>query len=112
MKHTLIVLALCATAAHAEFLDGNDLLKGINASELAERAVALGYIMGVSDSHRGVTHCNVPASVTAGQMRDIVKQHLESNPHTRHQTADVLVSRALTAIWPCPQRGNQRGSGV
>ena len=111
MKHALIILALCATSAQAEFLDGNDLLRFINSTEAHERAVAIGYVMGVSDSHRGITHCNISSGVTAGQMRDIVKQHLERNPQIRHQTADVLASQALAAVWPC-QRSNQRGSGV
>lgn len=106
MKNFLLVLTLCAPAVHAEFFDGNDLLRNISSSELHERAVAIGYVMGVSDAHRGVTHCNVSNNVTAGQMRDIVRNHLERNPQTRHQTADVLVSQALSVVWPCQRRGS------
>lgn len=97
------LLALCATA-HAEFKDGNSLYDDIRSSTNFSQGVALGYIMGVTDALRGITHC-VAENVTAGQIHDMVEQYLKENPSLRHFTADLIVSRVLGRVWPCPKKG-------
>jgi hypothetical protein len=97
------LLALCANA-HAEFRDGNDLYEDIRNSSYYMQGVAMGYIMGVTDSLRGITHC-IAENATAGQIQDMVKQYLEENPGVRHLTANVLISRVLSRTWPCPKKG-------
>lgn len=111
MKHTIIALALCASAsaAHAEFMDGNRLLADMNGTQMRQMS-AVGYVMGASDALTTVTVC-MPDGVTVGQAHDIVKRYLEDNPAIRHLSADSLVNRALSRVWPC-QRSNQRGSGT
>ena len=105
MKKLILVAALVAsTAAHAEFKDGNSLYDDIRSSANFSQGVALGYIMGVTDALRGVTHC-VAENVTAGQIHDMVQQYLKENPSLRHFTADLIVSRVLGRVWPCPKKG-------
>lgn len=104
MKHLILTVALCATSAQAEFVDGNKLLADMNGSGMRQMA-AIGYIMGVADALTSVTVC-MPPTVTAGQVHDMVKNHLEANPQTRHLTGDSLVSHVLTRVWPCQRRGS------
>ena len=104
MKHLILTVALCATSAQAEFVDGNKLLADMNGSVTRQMA-ALGYVMGVSDALTNVTVC-MPVTVTAGQVHDMVRHHLEANPQTRHFTGDSLVSHVLTRVWPCQRRGS------
>lgn len=107
MKHYLLALALSATAAHAEFWDGNKLHHRLNSEESMDRMMALGYIAGVSDTMTSINHC--PAkNVTLGQMRDIVKNYVENLPAIRHRTADTLVLDALKIAFPCPANSNNR----
>lgn len=100
-----LLIALCfVTSAHAEFHDGNRLLADLKSTDAFERGIAMGYILGVADRGRGVTNC-MPANVTAGQIQDMVRQHLELFPGGRHYTGDVIVSYVLSQAWPCPKRG-------
>lgn len=104
MKKTLILTAaLLCGAAHAEFYDGNDLYGKLTADNSIDNMVGLGYIMGVFDSSRGVTHCP-PDNVRAGQIRDMVRQHLEALPSVRNITADVQVRFVLQRAWPCAKK--------
>lgn len=105
MRNKIIALTLCACLpAHAEFFDGNKLLSRIN-GDTYDYINAVGYIMGVSDATRSVTHCP-PENVTAGQIGDMVKKHLESNPGVRHLTADQHVTYVLQKSWPCAKKGS------
>lgn len=104
MKKLLLVVAFVACAkANAEFFSGNDLLSNINSTDALERMLALGYVMGVSDSGDSILHC-APAGVTAGQVRDVVKGALIASPGTRHHSADSLVVKALRNVWPCKDK--------
>ena len=98
---------LLALTAHAEFMDGNKLLTRIK-GDAYDYVNAVGYITGVSDATRSVTHCP-PENVTAGQITDMVKQHLESIPSLRHLTADQHVVYVLKKAWPC---ANSRGQSL
>lgn len=96
----LLILAAFVTSAHAEFIDGNRLLADLKSTDAFERGIAMGYILGIADRGRSVTNC-MPSNVTAGQLQDMVRQHLESFPGGRHYTGDVIVSFVLSQAWPC-----------
>lgn len=100
IKRFALIVALCATAAHAEFLDGNELLDRMRSTEPVRRAVAIGYVMGVHDTMAKINHCT-PANVTSGQLRDIVQNYITNTPARRHESADVLVMDALKIGFPC-----------
>lgn len=104
MKALIATLALVsASATHAEFFDGNDLLEGINSTSNVKYGGALGYIMGVTDTLRGVSTCP-PPNTTAGQLRDMVKQYLDLYPASRTFTGDAIVHRVVSTAWPCENR--------
>lgn len=106
MKAIITALALVATAAaHAEFYDGNELMEGINSTSNVKYGGALGYIMGVTDTLRGVSTCP-PPNTTAGQLRDMVKMYLEQYPANRTFTGDAIVHRVVSTAWPCQKKGS------
>jgi hypothetical protein len=101
----LAAATLCVSlTAHAEFFTGNDLLAKIDSDSIVDRSMALGYVVGVSDTGDGVTHCP-PANITTGQVRDLVKGHLTRNPGSRHYSADSLITNLLRTTWPCKPSG-------
>lgn len=111
MKCILVAACLVGLTAQvrAEFWDGNTLFNYLSSSQSGERLAGSGYVIGVADALYGVMHC-APANVTAGQIRDMVRNYLENVPAERHQTADSLVSKVLKATWPCQNnRGNSNG---
>ena len=99
MRLAIALLLVCSTA-HAEFFTGNDLLAKMDADSIVDRSMALGYVVGVSDTGEGVNHCP-PANITTGQVRDLVKGHLTKNPANRHYSADSLITNLLRTLWPC-----------
>lgn len=102
MKRLLILATWSvALASHAEFKDGNKLLAEMNGSH-SHQMNAIGYVTGVADTLAGVTFCG-PATVTAGQLYDMVKQYLEQYPANRHNTADRIIGHVLKSAWPCGQ---------
>jgi hypothetical protein len=103
MRKLLAAILMVPAMAHAEFYSGNILLQKINSSELHDKALAIGYIMGVSDAFQNAEHCS-PNTVTSGQTRDVVKLYLEQSPSIRDMTADVLVRIALSNAWPCANK--------
>lgn len=108
MKRILLSLVLgpCLwLPAHAEFKDGNKLLTQIK-GDSHDYVNAVGYITGVADALRSVVHCP-PENVTAGQLTDMVKRHLENSPEVRHMTGDTHISYVLKRAWPCPDRGTR-----
>ena len=107
MKRLILITALAASSAHAEFYTGNQLLNLMNGSNM-EQMHALGYVVGIADVWTGVRVCAPSGSggINAGQVHDVVKQYLTNNPQVRHQTADVLTMNALSNVWPCANRSN------
>ena len=98
----ILVYTCVAGTAHAEFMDGNRLLSRIR-GEPHEFLQALGYITGVFDATRGYVHCS-PDNVTAGQITDMMKTHLESAPSVRHLPADQHVAYVMKKTWPCAEK--------
>jgi hypothetical protein len=88
------------TGAQSASINGNQLLTLMNGSTM-EQAVALGYVVGASNSSSNGILC-IPQGVDAGQLRDVVKKNLEVTPAIRHMEAFFLVEASLVLIWPCP----------
>ena len=110
LRHMAVAAtALIAFAAQAQFVTGNKLLERLDGSNPYERGFGMAYVLGVADMGFGLNHCP-PDTVTAGQVRDLTHQYLRANPGTREQSADLLVMRALRAVWPCLERG--KGSAL
>jgi hypothetical protein len=105
MKKLIAGLLFVPAVAQAEFMSGNNLLSDMNGSNMRQM-LALGYVMGVTDTFTTVTVCP-PSGITSGQVQDIIKKHLEDNPASRHYTADSIIRNKLEAIWPC-----SRGRGT
>jgi hypothetical protein len=104
MKPLCLALALLCGSAHADFKDGNKLLADMNDNSYVSTGIVLGYVMGIVDAFGGTTHC-APETVTAGQVRDMVKKYLDNNPSVRHLPAALIVGHVLKSAWPCQQRG-------
>jgi hypothetical protein len=99
-----ILAALFCTSAHAEFMDGNKLLDKMTDGSTINDMMALGYVVGVADTTRGILHC-VNSNATAGQLQDMVKKELYAAPENRHHSADSIVVAVLRRQFPCAKRG-------
>lgn len=99
-----VCVALSGGAASAEFMTGNRLLDLMRSETSSNRMHGLGYVLGVHDALYKVTVCS-PNGIAASQVGDVVQQFLESNPQSRHFSADSLVNEALKRTWPCNQNG-------
>jgi hypothetical protein len=99
MKNIIACLLIAPSIASAHFTSGNDLLNDMKGSNI-NKAVALGYVLGVTDALNKVVICP-PLNVTAGQVQDIIRKHLEDNPSIRHYSADSIIGNKLVTIWPC-----------
>lgn len=93
----------------AQFYSGNNLW-----SVCSERppgfnlGVCSGYILGIYDSIMSpISQKSVigricpPDQLQAGQLRDIVINHLQARPEERHMQAPTIVMNALVRAFPC-----------
>ena len=70
-------------------------------------SACLGYVEGIADAMggnaiNGYTAClPLQSGVTAGQIRDVVKQYLALHPEERHKGAVGMVAHALEDAFPC-----------
>ena len=108
MKKLLIALLMVPAMARAEFLTGNQLLALLQSQEVLDRIHALGYIQGVTDANMSIVICP-PDNVTAGQVKDMIKNYLQNIPATRNRSADRIIQDALKSVWPCQNRTPGRG---
>ena len=106
MKKLFLCLALVASSSHAFFKDGNKLLSEMNSDSPTQisQAISMGYVTGVVDALMGITICP-PQNVTAGQMRDMVKNYLDNTPAIRHIPANQVISHVMSSVWPCAKPG-------
>lgn len=104
------VLGSFCLGANAEFINGNDLWKYLNDTNYFAKGHSLGYVTGVFDATRNTWHCPPQngGGITAGQVEDIVKQYLTNNPGMRNLPADVLISIALSQVWPCQNKSGKK----
>jgi hypothetical protein len=94
--------------ARAYFLDGDELLNhcSINvADDRFDPTICVSYIMGAYDGFmfqrlvRNQPRCT-PATLTGGQLRQVVIDYLQDNPDNRSMDASALVWNAIIAEWP------------
>ena len=108
----LSVAVLVSGPAKADFKVGNQLYSDCHGKTLVDQGICLGYVTGVADLlgaltgmgwSLGIRVC-IPSQVSAQQVIDVVKQHLEKNPSLRHYSATSLITQALSEAWPCPKK--------
>lgn len=107
MKKVLVGLMLVCGVAQAEYTNGNALLDRMSSSDAVDKMYALGYVVGVADTHENGILC-IQNTVTKGQLYDVVHQFLRSKPQLRDLSGDVLVLLALGEHWRCPQKGKKK----
>jgi len=104
MKKLLTIAVLSVSlSAQAEFVSGNQLHAFLN-GDSSEVVLGKGYIAGVFDAYHGVSHCS-PAGVSLGQVSDMTKITLASEPATRNESASLLILSMLQRYWPCAKKG-------
>jgi hypothetical protein len=107
MKKLLLALAFVGSAAQAGVYEtGNTLLRDLENSEFGKMYV-LGYVVGAADAYGGQSLC-IPATVTKGQLLDVVHQFLRAKPQHRDLPADVLVLLSLAEHWACPKNNKRK----
>lgn len=106
MKKLILILAMLGSSAHAQFVDGNELLRRMK-QDGVWRSFATGYVVGIHDSMSLSNHVCSPENATSGQVRDVVQAWLEANPVIRDRNGALLVAAALRAVWPCASKGSQ-----
>jgi hypothetical protein len=109
MKKIIAILLCIPSLAMAEFYTGNQLLTKMRSTSTVDKAIALGYVMGVADAHQDLAYCP-PENVSAGQVHDMVKQALEVIPNIRNESADIIVQAVLSAEWPCKNNPKPRSA--
>lgn len=99
MKKLIYLAIFMCSAANAQFFTGAEILRRLNSEEVAEKAVAVGYIAGVHDSQRWSIHCT-PDELKLGQIVVKVKNHLEEITNLHHDAKTHIVY-VLKNSWPC-----------
>ena len=88
MKKLILAIPflLLVSPAWADLRTGNQLLADCNQQASGEWFTCAGYIL--------------PATASAGQIIDMVKQYLVANPNTRHGPASLIIYVALSEAFP------------
>ena len=115
MKKFIIstLIAMSSFAAKAEFMDGNMLYSRLTSSDVGDKLLGVGYVMGVTDTLMTIKVCppaNMIAKQAVKQAVDMVVQFLERNPKDRTNTADVIVGHVLSTAWPCEPSSRRQSS--
>jgi hypothetical protein len=99
----MIVAAMIAGPARAEFVTGNDLYTKCNSNAPEDKFWCLGFVTGVADTlpqgPKGIV-CPGP-NVTAGQFYDVVVKDLRDHPAMRDLPASFFAGAALGLAFPC-----------
>jgi hypothetical protein len=103
MKKIIAILLCMPVMAMAEFCTGNTLLSKMKSASTVDQAMALGYVLGVHDANKSITHCS-PQNITGGQVYDMVKLFLEQAPSVRNTSADLIILAVLMEAWPCQNK--------
>lgn len=128
MIRLLLIAALLAfqsvtvpTPATAQTQTGNDLFRICNAERssptfLQEDAQCAGYLSGALDSLLtfGIAEKNgicVPTGIELGQVRDLVRNFLNTYPQLRHQSGTTIVMGALYTGFACKNQRTLRERG-
>jgi len=104
-----LVAALLSGSASAEMFNGNKLLDILKKAEISNNHVdwgmGHGYVAGVYDSNIGTNFCS-PGSMTLGQLTDMTRNYLETNPAVRHLPAEAIIVYFMNKTWPCAKKGS------
>lgn len=112
MKKTLITL-LIGLSSNAFAYTGNELLSDLSSSRPDTRLTAVIFVgvfvegfQTAESFHKERVEPTIctPASVTRGQLADVVKNHLERLPETRHIQAAYHVIFATRGVFPCAKK--------
>jgi hypothetical protein len=83
---------------------GYGLLDICSASDASGRDwMCYGYILGIGAMLRDIGTGCFPPAATHVQMRNVVVQGLQAHPEEQHEPPEILVTKYLTAAFPCPQ---------
>ncbi len=99
----VLIAATMSTSANAEFFSGHDLLTRLRGNDLNRQILAQGYILGVHDAQRSITHCS-PANLSGERLVVMARVHLESQIDLHNSTADVILGQMMRDAWPCRNR--------
>lgn len=101
---SLLAMSISASA-QGYFINGNELHEACGKKD----GFAIGFITGLVDGVKlqandfeGKMKLCIPEKVTAGQIRDIVCQHVDKNPKVRHYPASFAAGSAMLDAFPCP----------
>ena len=101
----MVVAAMIAGQARAEFVTGNQLYEKCNSHAPEDKFWCLGFVTRVADTlpqgSKGIV-CPGP-DVTAGQFYDVVVKDLRDHPGMRGLPASFLAGAALGMAFPCKQ---------
>ena len=107
MKQILLTLFLSITpiTVFAGFTDGNELHEWLLEDEKEngssfQAGLFKGYVGGVVDLGDGILFCTT-TGVTRGQFSAVVAKYLKNNPEKWNKSADVIVTDAMKAAFPC-----------
>lgn len=112
----LVALALAVSAAAQEtsdaelhYLDGNRLWDECRqTSEGPPTGSCQAYVLGVVDTMAASRQLQpgicLAATMTSGQLVDVVRRYLAAHPERRHFTAATIVAAALSNAFPCAAR--------
>jgi len=105
---TLLLILACAEAAHANFLDGNELRARCESNRADAVNTCLGYLTGVADAEDAApswklqkTLFCVPRGVSANQLRRVVIDYFAAHPEEEDLNAAIVVGNAFLESFPC-----------
>lgn len=106
MKPTILALLLACSAhaaAQAQYMTGTKLLGMMKDDRAMMRAMAMGYVTGVADTHNDKV-C-VPDKTTVADITLVAQAYLQATQNRRRSSdaADVLVAQALLIAYPCSE---------
>ena len=93
-----LLFSLNGYASTFMYQNGNELLKKINSSNVSEKLLGTGYIIGVIDAK--LFKCDW-TNIQLEQLVDSVKKYLENNPNLRHFNAASIVENVLRKDYNC-----------
>jgi hypothetical protein len=101
--------AATAPAAHANPVDGNNLLARCTSKTPIQISYCRGFILGVTDGAFGwegsFDNVALPKGAADTQLTDIVVRYLQAHPEWRHMPGYVLIVGALGEAFPAqPQK--------
>lgn len=86
----------------------SSVFKALSEKERLKAFIALGFLAGVATTHKnfilencGIKFACLPPDIIIGQIALIVSKYLKTHPELLHETAFILIFRALDESFPC-----------